>query len=513
MNSVPLSWMGLSIAIPVVGAFAVSRTRNPDRARHWSVVITAATLLSTIGVWCNFQLLESSASHAGPRLVSRCLGYEALVIDQFSAPLLPLTAALYFLTTATTLRTKIRRFSFGLALVSEAIALAIFACSAGWLLITLLVVGTVPPYLELRSRAGSTGVYSTRVYVVHMALFVGLLLLGQVLVDLEGGTGAHSVWAILPLLLAVLVRSGIVPFHCWITDLFEHATFGTALLYATPLVGAYAAVRLVLPIAPEWVLRSMGLVSLATAVYAAGMALIQRDARRLFSYLFLSHSALVLVGLEMLTPIGLTGALCVWLSVGLAMGGFGLTMRALESRVGRLSLVDFQGLYDHTPNLAMCFLLTGLASVGFPGTFGFVGTELLVDGAVETYLYVGVAVVVAAAINGIAVVKAYFLLFTGTRHASSVSLMIARRERYAVLALAGLIFYGGFVPQPGVESRHQAADELLQAHAARENPSTSSAGFTGGRRSPEPPLCIQQPKTAPLGNSLAMPKIPFIALQ
>ena len=116
------------------------------------------------------------------------------------------------------------------------------------------------------------------------------------------------------------------------TDLFEHATFGTALLFVTPLVGAYAAVRLVLPIAPDWVLRSIGLLSLATAVYAAGMALIQRDARRFFCYLFLSHSALVLVGLEMVTPIGLTGALCVWLSVALAMGGFGLTLRALESR-------------------------------------------------------------------------------------------------------------------------------------------------------------------------------------
>src|SRR6185436_1418625 len=110
-----------------------------------------------------------------------------------------------------------------------------------------------------------------------------------------------------------------------------------------------------------------------TAVYAAGMGLVQREARRFFCYLFLSHSALVLVGLEIATPIGLTGALCVWLSVGLAQGGFGLALRSLESRTGRLSLVGFHGLYEHVPRLATLFLLTGLASVGFPGTFGFVG--------------------------------------------------------------------------------------------------------------------------------------------
>ena len=43
------------------------------------------------------------------------------------------------------------------------------------------------------------------------------------------------------------------------TDWFEHASFGNALLFVTPLTGVYAAVRLVLPIAPDWVLQGIGL--------------------------------------------------------------------------------------------------------------------------------------------------------------------------------------------------------------------------------------------------------------
>src|SRR2546423_1816987 len=78
-----------------------------------------------------------------------------------------------------------------------------------------------------------------------------------------------------------------------------------------------------------------------------------------------------------------TGALAVWVSVALSLGGFGLTLRALEARFGRVSLAEFHGLYDHSPALAVCFLLTGLTSVGFPGTLGFVAAELLVDGAVQ----------------------------------------------------------------------------------------------------------------------------------
>jgi NADH-quinone oxidoreductase subunit M len=234
----------------------------------------------------------------------------------------------------------------------------------------------------------------------------------------------------------------------------------------TPITAAYAALRLVFPIAPDWVLQSIGLVSLATAFYAAGMALVQREARRFFCYLFLSHSALVFAGLESATTLGLTGALCLWLSVALSLAGFGLTLRALEARRGRLSLIEFHGVYEHTPALAVCFLLTGLASVGFPGTFGFVGTELLVDGAVEAYPHVGVVVTIVAALNGIAVLRAYFLLFTGTRHVSSVSLAIGRREQLAVLTLAALILGGGLMPQPGVASRHHAAAKILRARQA-----------------------------------------------
>ena len=66
------------------------------------------------------------------------------------------------------------------------------------------------------------------------------------------------------------------------TDLFEHASFGTALLFVTPGMGAYAAVRLVLPVAGDGILHGMGWVSLATAAYTAGMALVQKEARRFF---------------------------------------------------------------------------------------------------------------------------------------------------------------------------------------------------------------------------------------
>jgi NADH-quinone oxidoreductase subunit M len=286
------------------------------------------------------------------------------------------------------------------------------------------------------------------------------------------------------LILALLVRSGSIPVHCWMTDLFENASFGMSLLYVTPMAGAYAAVRLVLPQASASLLHLLGFVSLVTAVYAAGMALVQKEARRFYCYLFLSLASLVLVGLEVASPLGLAGALCVWLSVAISMAGFGLTLRAVECRTGRISLSDYHGLYDHMPTLAVFFLLTGLACIGFPGSVGFIGAELLVEGVMSAYPHVGFLVILAGALNGIAVMSAYFKLFTGDVHTATISLGARPTERLAVWILSVLILGGGLFPQRGVESRYKAASEILSQRP--NTPSSSHSPHLEGDIAQEP---------------------------
>ncbi len=458
MTELHFPWLELLLLFPLVGAARAALLRDPEQARRAAIYYSSMTLAAAVGAWIDFSTLAFSAARDRWDVLVAIFGYDPFVIDELNAPLLSLAALLYLLAAVATSRTKVRRFSFAWTLVSEFILLATFCLDPAqpWGIVALLVAGTAPPWFELRARNKPV-----RVYVAHMALFVGLLIGGWAMVEAEGDRSDRSLAAVSALMAAVLLRSGIVPVHCWMTDLFEHATFGTALLFVTPMAGAFAAVRLVLPIAPDWALRGIALLSLLTAVYAAGMALVQRDARRFFCYLFLSQSSLVLVGLEIATPIGLAGGLSVWLSVGLALAGFGLTLRSLEARLGRQSLTDFHGLYEQIPSLAALFLLTGLASVGFPGTFGFVGLEMLIDGVVQIYPTVGAAVVLAAALNGIAVLQAYLRLFAGARQPTSISLGPRWAERVAVLVLAALILGGGLWPQPGIVSRYNAALEII----------------------------------------------------
>lgn len=456
MIELHLPWLDFMILLLIVGAIWVALLRDRDRVRRHSLVISGLALICALGAWWDFAALQTFEAHERWDLLGQFFHRDVLVIDEFSAPLVPLTALLYLLTELATLRTKVQRFSFASTLISEAILIGTLTSKLPWVIVALLVVGTVPPLVELQRRKKPT-----RVYTLHMAVFSVLLVVGQAWVDRADGLGQPAVAAILILTLAVLLRCGAIPLHCWMTDLFEHASFGTALLFVTPMVGEYAVMRLVLPIAPGWVLRSIAMISLTTAVYAAGMALVQREARRFFTYLYLSHSSLVLVGLELATPIGLTGGLCVWFSVGLSLTGFGLTLRCVEARTGRLSLDGYHGLYDKVPVLASFFLLTGLASIGFPGTIGFVGTELLVDGAGQVSAWVETLIVVATALNGLAVLHAYFRVFTGSKHPATIDLRSRFAERVSVLVLTLLIIGGGLYPQPGVASRYHAAVELI----------------------------------------------------
>lgn len=451
-----IPWTEIAILIPLAGALILRFVPDPFAGRKWCTVCSGLAFAMEVMAWNDFSLVGPQSLEAGWHLTARFFEKPYFIVDQLNAPLLPLIALLYFFTSITTTRTKIRRFSFSWTLLQEAILLATFSCQDPQMLIMLLILGTVPPYLELRGRGKPTGTY-----VVHMLLFIVMLVFGWTAVAAEGLKHTHSLRVLIPLLIAIMIRSGVVPWHCWMTDLCENTTFGTAILNLLPITGAYAAVRLLLPIAPFWVMRSLGTISLITAVYAAGMALIQTEGRRFFCYLLLSHSALVLVGLEAIDRVALTGGLCVWLSIGLSLGGFGLCLRAIESRRGRVRLDKYQGLYEQTPLLANIYLLMGLASVGFPGTFGFVGMEMLVDGVVEEFPYTGAMVLIASALNGIAVIRSYFLIFTGAPLRSEMNLVLRTRERFVVVCLAVMILGGGFFPQPGIVFQHRAAIKLL----------------------------------------------------
>lgn len=465
MTDTPL-WLAGLAGLPAV-VIGVSYLRvDVERLRSLAVASAIASLIAALVVSLSPDLrafsLRTAALRWGPV-------DEALVrIDALSAALLPFAAGLWLLTVAVTPRASLDRRGLRRTAIATLLTLASFVTESA---VALFLLSAASVWTFLSALADPAHRYQRRIVSAYLGL--STLLLGGGVALLAGpGAGHPSVetagmWLIV---IAALVRKGIVPFHAWVPEVFDHGRLGPAILFSAPQVGAYLTVVLIVPRASPGMLRTIALLALATAVYGAALALVQTSARRACGYLFMSQSALVMAGLDCTSVTALAGGLLVWLSAGLGFAGLARCVLVLEARRGRLDLTRHHGGYERMPLLAVAFLAMGLACTGFPGTLGFVGEELLVDGAVDVFPVMGFAVVAASALTGLAVLRMYFSLFCGRpdpRVHAGLPLGLTRREAWTFVALVVALVGFGVAPRPLVDSRVAASEDILRARQER----------------------------------------------
>lgn len=444
MSTLHAPYLTLAIALPVVAAVAsrqLGMTRNISRL---SSSVSIATLLVTLLGAASFAGLEAHVA-VDPLLAK--LGFEGLAIDTLNSVLLPFVAGLFAIVAFAQVGAGAKPGAIRRTLLSESILLALFAAQTPGLIALLFAATLLPELLRGEGQRRSA-------FFPSLLAAVGLVALGV------WGLGRGGPWETLApvlLLAAVFMRKGIFPLHSWTLDLYEHSSLARSILLTTPQVGALIAVRLLIPNATATQLSLLAGAALFTAVYSAGLACVQRDAGRGLGAIFVSQSALVVLGLASSTTIGTTGGLCLWISSGLATAGFGTTYMALTARRGRLTLDANQGGFERTPHLAASFLMLGLASVGFPGTLGFVGQEALFDASLLDFPHLGVLVALATALNGITVLRAYFALFCGAPSTPSETERLSRHELLACILLLIALVGVGLAPSAFLASRQAAA--------------------------------------------------------
>ncbi len=450
-----LLWIA-AIAVPPLALVIMGQAGMAlPRLRAAAAVCAAACTLVCAAV---FALPSLRALHVDWPLPFHpaLLGPSLFRVSEFSSFLIPLPSLLWLVSVAVTPRTRLdagglqrtaaATLSATLAFLTESPALLVVF----WTVSNLLFLGglSTREHLHARRVAGSY-------------LWAGTAFLaGGVALAFAGPGGVARTVGLWLIVVAVLVRKGILPFHAWIPELFDSGRMGPIIRFSAPQLGSYVAVVLAVPHASAGMLRVIAVLSLLTAVYGAALAFVQRDARRACGYLFVSQSALVMAGLDCASPQALAGSLVIWLSSALAFTGLTRTVLALEVRRGRLDLTRHHGGYEQMPALAVSFLILGLACTGFPGTLGFIGQEMLVEGAVQEFPALGFFVLAAAALTGLVVLRMYFSLFCGAR-GTSLRQTLLRRETFAFGAVTALLVVGGLLPRTIVESRLEASHSIL----------------------------------------------------
>ena len=459
-------WLAGLAALPGLVVGASFLRFDADQLRRAATSSAVVMLMAALAIAGSTDLRSFSITSSALTWVP---GGEAIVrINTLSADLLPFAAALWLLTVAVTPRAALDRRGLRRTALATLVTLASFLTESAVLLFLLSCASVWVFVSALNDPAHQ---YQRRIVAVYLGASTLLFGIGVALLVGPGTRNATTetigMWLIV---IAALVRKGIVPFHAWVPEVFDHGRLGPAILFNAPQVGAYMTVVLIVPRASPDMLRVIAILALGTAVYGAALALVQSSARRACGYLFMSQSALVMAGLDCTSASALAGGLLVWLSAGLAFAGLGRCVQVLESRRGRLDLTTYHGGYERMPLLAISFLAMGLACTGFPGTLGFVGQELLVDGAVDVFPVMGFAIVIASALTGLAVLRMYFSLFCGRPDAlagSGGSFGLRPREAWTFVALVIALIGFGLAPRPLVDSRFAASDDILRLRAAR----------------------------------------------
>jgi NADH-quinone oxidoreductase subunit L len=231
--------------------------------------------------------------------------------------------------------------------------------------------------------------------VTDLCMMVGLILLWTI-----AKTGTMSAihlsasglggLAFVLLVIGAISKAGSMPFHSWIPDAALDAplTFMAFVPAALEkLLGIYFLARISLDffaIEPSsWLSLLLMIVGCCTILLAVGMALVQKNYKKLLSFHAISQVGYMILGIGTAVPVGIVGGLFHMINHAMYKSGLFLTAGSVEKQAGTTDLEKLGGLARKMPVTFGCFIVTAAAISGVPPFNGFFSKELVYDGALE----------------------------------------------------------------------------------------------------------------------------------
>lgn len=291
---------------------------------------------------------------------------------------------------------------------------------------------------------------------------------------------ATQTWLFAAFALAFAIKVPMFPVHTWLPDAHTEApTAGSVILAAILLkMGTYGYIRFAMPLFPEATHQFAPLLatlSVIGIIYAALVAMVQEDVKKLVAYSSVAHLGFVILGLLSLNEQGVTGALLQNLNHGVSTGALFLIVGFIYERRHTRLITDFGGLSKRMPIFATIFMIVTMSSVGLPGTNGFVGEFLILIGAFESSLRWWAVI----ATSGVIFAAVYMLwmfqrvMFGELDNPKNQVLSdLNIREIVLMVPLLIMIFWMGVYPNPFIEKMSPSIKKVI-AHTRIEPAATA----------------------------------------
>ena len=479
------------IWLPILGVGLVlwaEEAQAKTMAFWWS---TAVFVLS-LGLWWSFDPTQASMQMQSttPWIATWGVNY-SLGIDGISLFMVMLTTfstAIAILGSFNYIQKRERSF-YALMLLLEAAVIGVFVATDVFLFYVFFELTLVPMYFIVGIWGGERRIYAAIKFFLYTAFGSLLMLVGVIYLFARAKTllgiptfayadflqlplsGTEQLWLFGAFALAFSIKVPVFPFHTWLPDAHVEApTPGSVILAAVLLkMGTYGFLRFLLPLFPvaaqhPTVVTTMLVLGVIGVLYTAWVAAVQPDAKKLVAYTSVAHMGFVVLGVFALTVNGLQGALVVMISHGISTGALFLLLGMLYERRHTRTIADFGGIARVAPWFTTAFVITALASIGLPGTSGFVGEFLALLGTFETHpiiAFLATLGVIFAAYYMLPMVQTVFFNKLDRDENRNIK-DLSKREMAILAPLCALMLVLGWHPTPVLERMEPSVRAIIE---------------------------------------------------
>ncbi|MDR1310850.1 MAG: NADH-quinone oxidoreductase subunit M, partial [Burkholderiaceae bacterium] len=411
MSFQTLPWLSLSIWCPIVFGSLVLLSRKKVRlARGLALLGALLSFLVTLPLPTEFDAGAHGIQFAerGAWIARFHVDY-FLGVDGLSLWFVVLTAFISCVVVVFAWRAEIPDIAayLGAFLILSGLMTGVFSALDGLLFFVFFEATLIPMFIIIGVWGGEKRIFAAFKFFLYPFFGSLFMLVGIIYLYLQTGTFNILDWHTFPLdlpvqvalfvgfILAFGIKLPMWPVHTWLPDAHVEApTEGSVVLAAIMLkLGAFGFVRFILPIVPD-ACRLLadyliGL-SLVAILYIGMVALVQKDLKKLVAYSSIVHMGFVTLGFFLFETVSVEGALVQMVSHGIISAALFLCIGILYDRTHSRDMDSYGGLIHTMPRFAVLFILFALGNCGLPGTSGFIGELLVIIGAVQSNLWIGV---------------------------------------------------------------------------------------------------------------------------
>ena len=487
--------LSLIIWLPVAGA--VFLLFIPRRAENLIKTVALAVALADFGatlpLWFQFDRHFSGFQFVEEYSWIKALGVQYFLgIDGISVLFVLLSAlitVLCILISWEAITKKVKEFYISLLLTSAAM-IGVFCALDLFLFYVFWEAMLIPMYLIIGIWGGPRRIYATLKFFLYTLFGSVLMLIGIIVIYLKTGTFevprlmeaglpyGLQILLFLAFFMAFAVKVPMWPVHTWLPDAHTEARTAGSVILAGILIkmGAYGFLRFSLAFFPQATVAfsvPMLVLSIVAIIYGALACLAQSDLKRLIAYSSVSHMGFVTLGIFSLNATGVEGAILQMINHGVVTGALFMCVGIVYDRTHSREISYYGGLASVMPAYAAFFMVFTMASIGLPGTNGFVGEFLILLGTFTAKKWAAVFATAGVILGACYMLWLYQRVFWQRVNPQIAGLPdMNLREWISLLPLLILVLWIGIYPKPFLSFMHQSVNDLVQ-HLHQAGPVTS----------------------------------------